>query len=144
MTCGLSVPAIFPTDKTLHPASPSLQWVLWISVPHLLSCPIDNTTFSYRYYVPLRPPLFHLGSLRFRLVSQYLACFPFSSCSYARWLVETTSAPGPFNPVSPYLSGILYCYKEITVLSSSRTTPLCTCPARISSRWCPTLSPSQK
>jgi hypothetical protein len=33
--CGLEVPPVVPFGRTLCPASPSLQWVPWTSVPHL-------------------------------------------------------------------------------------------------------------
>jgi hypothetical protein len=33
--CGLGVPLVVPSRRTLRPASPSLQWVPWASVPHL-------------------------------------------------------------------------------------------------------------
>ena len=32
---GLGVPPVVPFNRTLCPASPSLQWVPWVSVPHL-------------------------------------------------------------------------------------------------------------
>ena len=33
--CCLEVPPVVPFSRTLCPASPSLQWVPWTSVPHL-------------------------------------------------------------------------------------------------------------
>ena len=32
--CGPGVPPVVPLGRTLCPASPSLQWVPWVSVPH--------------------------------------------------------------------------------------------------------------
>src|SRR5207302_2107690 len=53
-----------PSRKTLCPALPSLQWVPWVSVPHLP-----------RYYAPLRLPPARLGSLHSTFASRYRACF---------------------------------------------------------------------
>jgi hypothetical protein len=39
MSADLLVSLIFPSGKTLCPASPSLQWVPWVSVPHLPGLP---------------------------------------------------------------------------------------------------------
>ncbi len=44
----------FPPSRTLCPASPSLQWVPWASVPHLLGLRLSPAT--PRYYAPLRLP----------------------------------------------------------------------------------------
>jgi hypothetical protein len=33
--CGPGVPPVVPSDGSLCPASPSLQWVAWVSLPHL-------------------------------------------------------------------------------------------------------------
>ena len=52
MVCDLEVSPIFPSSGTLCPASPSLQWVPWASVPHLPSQHIPD----HRYYVQLRLP----------------------------------------------------------------------------------------
>ena len=35
MVCDLGVSPIVPSRESLYPASPSLQWVPWASVPHL-------------------------------------------------------------------------------------------------------------
>ena len=51
-----------PLNKTLCPASPSLQWVLWASVPHLPGQ--DINTLDHRYYDPLRLPNARLGVVR--------------------------------------------------------------------------------
>ena len=58
----LNVSPVGPFSETLCPASPSLQWVLWASVPHLPSQ--DLNTLDHRYYDPLRLPNAHLGVVR--------------------------------------------------------------------------------
>ena len=58
MGCDLELSSIFPSSQTLYPTSPSLQWVAWVSLPHLP-----------RYYARLRLPLVHFGTLRSRSVS---------------------------------------------------------------------------
>ncbi len=78
MSCDFCVSFICPSDNALYPVSPSLRWVPWASVPHLLGLSI----LGLRYYVPLRLPFLRLGSLRFRLASRYLACFRFVSCPF--------------------------------------------------------------
>ena len=127
MISDLFVSLIFHSDKSLCPASPSLQWVLWVSVPHLL---------GLRYYDPLRLPLLRLGSLRISLAYQYLAFFLFRLCSSRLAFRVRKYTP-------ERLASLLYRFampgalrKEIAVLSSSQVTPLCTCPAR-RPRWCP-------
>jgi hypothetical protein len=52
MVGDLCVSPIFPPRRTLCPASPSLRWVVWASLPHLL-----------RYYARLRLPLAPLDGL---------------------------------------------------------------------------------
>ena len=64
----LKVSPVGPFNKTLCPASPSLQWVLWASVPHL---PGQGLTphLDHRYYDPLRLPNARLGVVRSSLSS---------------------------------------------------------------------------
>jgi hypothetical protein len=64
MVGDLEVSPICPPSRTVCPASPSLQWVAWASLPHLP-----------RYYAPLRLPPARLEPLRLSLASRYLACF---------------------------------------------------------------------
>src|SRR5437870_5729491 len=52
--CDLGVSPIFPHSRVFCPASPSLQWIPWASVLHLLW-----------YYALLRLPSVLLDSLRF-------------------------------------------------------------------------------
>ncbi len=73
MICHFWVSLIFLSDASLCPASPSLQWVDWVSLPH----PLGLIGFDLRYYDPLRLLLHLLGLLRFSLASRYLACLPF-------------------------------------------------------------------
>ena len=92
-------------------------------------------TLGLRYYVPLRLPFLHLGSLRFRLASQYLACFRLRLCSSRLiGLAGNTSTNARLIYRPAYLRPVSLS-KEITVLSSSQATPLNTCPAH-RSRWC--------
>jgi len=98
-------------------------------------------SFSHRYSVPLRLPFLRFESLRFTLASRYLVVARLSLCP------RSGSLPGcklDLDSAWPYfftgvaVTGCLH--KEMTVLSSSQATPLCTCPAR-RSRWCPFSSP---
>ena len=61
MGCDLEVSSIFPSSHTLCPTSPSLQWVAWVSLPHIP-----------RYYARLRLPLALLDVLRSRSVTDTL------------------------------------------------------------------------
>ena len=90
LASSVSLSCIVPTG-TLCPTSPSLQWVAWVSLPHL-----------QRYYATLRRPPGPLGVLRLSLVPRYLACSSRSWCPRrARGLVEAPSprqglwSPGP-------------------------------------------------
>ena len=123
-----SVSPVDPSRPTLCPAVPSLQWVPWVAVPHLL-----------RYYAPLRLPPAPLGSLRLSLASRYRACFLRRSwCpSRAHGLVEAPSHARAFGHPVPQ-SGI-YARRQV-VLPRSRATPLKTCPA-LRPRWGPGHSP---
>ncbi|MGB2690840.1 MAG: hypothetical protein WBC36_17805 [Desulfobacterales bacterium] len=44
--CGLRVPPVVPFDRSLCPAPPSLQWVAWASLPHLLDQTILSLTIG--------------------------------------------------------------------------------------------------
>jgi hypothetical protein len=86
-----------------------------------------------RYYDPLRLPLHHLRSLRFALDPRYLA--------FSRLCSQLAFRVGKITPWR--LAALVYRFaypgprrKELAVLSSSRTTPVRTCPAR-RLRWCP-------
>ena len=141
MICGLKVPLICLPDKALYLASPSLQWVALVTLPHLTGL----QQLNHRYYVPLRPPFRHLGLLRFRSRPDTLLDFS-SFCVLVR--LQKKMLPDKLvaqveiylNFAQPFSSPIgcgfrYFSHKELTVLSSSQTTPMCTCPAR-SLRWC--------
>ena len=104
--------------------SPSLPWVPWASVPHLL-----------RYYATLRLPPVPLGGLRLSLVPRYLACFPpfvvslSGSCPGG----SPANTPGPLvtrSPIPGYVS------RRQMALPRSRVPPVKICPA-LRPRWCP-------
>jgi hypothetical protein len=69
--CRPGVLPIFPSGRTLCPASPSLQWVPWTSVPHL---PGPECFRSHRYYDRLRLPDAHLTALSLSVALRYHAC----------------------------------------------------------------------
>ena len=102
MICDFRVSLISPPSSTLCPASPSLGWVAWVSLPHLL-----DRLRGLRYYVQLRLPLHLLGSLRLSLASRYLCWPPFGLCSSR--LVGRVGSPRLRLAIcctgSPYLSG---------------------------------------
>ena len=91
MVGDLEVSPIFPPSRTVCPASPSLQWVAWASLPHLP-----------RYCAPLRLPPVPLGSLRFRSLPNTLSassvCVPYGS------FVVGSSPPTPGLLVNRYPS----------------------------------------
>ena len=97
--------------------------------------------FGLRYYDPLRLPLLRLGSLRIALVPRYLARSLLRSCPFrlAFRLRKMT-----FQRLAVFVCRFAcpgFLRKEMTVLSSSQTTPVCACPAR-RPRWCPLDLPS--
>lgn len=96
--------------------------------------------FSHRYYAPLRLPFLHFGSLRRKLASRYLVVSRLCLCPLSGLPFGCDDDPiGTWPFSSPAcLTGCHH--KEMTVLSSSRATPVCTCPA-LRSRWCPPRSP---
>ena len=89
MVGALEVSPICPPSQTGCPASPSLPWVAWASLPHLP-----------RYCAPLRLPAIPLGSLRLRSLPNTLSapslCVPCGS------LVIGSSPPTPGLLVSRY------------------------------------------
>ncbi len=130
------VSLIFLSDKTLCPASPSLGWVAWVSLPHLpgLSCsrpsvlcsakttalPSRVASLVARFPVPRYPTiLFVFLSARIRAVG----------CPFA---------PGLLVYRSPWFRFVYH--EELAVLSSSQVTPVCTCPVQ-RLRWCPRCLP---
>jgi len=94
-----TVSPLFLASGTLCPASPSLQWVAWASLPHL-----------HRSYDPRRLPPVLLRALCVSLAPRYRACSRRSWCPQrARCLVEAPRprqglwSPGP--PVRAYGQG---------------------------------------
>ena len=76
------MPPIVSPRKTSHPASPSLQWVAWASLPHLTGQPYCT---DHRYYDPLRLPDARLGFVHSSLSAPdtlYRPSIRFVSCPY--------------------------------------------------------------
>jgi len=103
----LKVSPVGPLNKTLCPASPSLQWVLWASVPHLPGQ--DINTLGHRYYDPLRLPNALLGVVRSSLSApdtlyrpSLPLCLPHFYSNAG--LVEGRDIP-PNAGISPYTAG---------------------------------------
>ena len=101
MVGELEVSPISPPSRTVCPASPSLPWVPWASVPHAL-----------RYCAPLRLPALPLGSLRVRSLPNTLSasslCVPHGSLMFG----SSPSTPGLLVTRYPFSSG--HIHKEIT------------------------------
>src|SRR5262245_4371121 len=125
MVGDLEVSPISPPNRTVCPASPSLPWVPWALVPHLL-----------RYYAPLRLPPVRLGSLRFSLAPRYLVCF-LALCSLtARWRSEALpQRQGSWSAGPPALPAVLT--RRRRALPSSRVPPVTPCSALRRPRWYP-------
>ena len=122
------------SSATLCPASPSLRWVPWASVPHLLShclerhrpavlclaktapCPSRVTSLVARGPIPCPLPRF-VSPLRARGQPEALC-----------------QRQGSWSAGTPALPAFLT--RRQTALSSSRVTPLSACPA-LRPRWCP-------
>ena len=118
---GFTFPPVGPLGLGSPPSRPSIR-------------------FGLRYYDPLRLPLLRLGSLRITLDPRYPALTRFRSCPLLSSFPRS-GAPGP------RLAAFVYRFaspgalrKEIAVLLSSQTTPVCACPVR-GPRWCPLNSP---
>jgi hypothetical protein len=98
MVGDLEVSPLFPPIGTVCPPSPSLPWVAWASLPHLL-----------RYYARLRLPRALLGSLRFRSLPNTLAapsvCVPSAGSLAAGSCLPT---PGLLVSRYPCSSGVRY------------------------------------
>ncbi len=124
--CELEVSPICPSEETLCPASPSLRWVLWTSVPHLpgpfgpsvlcsaktASCPSGVSSLVARFPVPCPLSVF------------------VHRCARARTDAWGFCSPGRPLPIR------LLTWRH-AALPSFRTIPLHACPALIRPRWCP-------
>src|SRR5574341_1597833 len=100
MVGDLEVSPIYPPNRTVCPASPSLQWAPWAAVPHLLGRWLTAT--DLRYYAPLRLPSAPLGSLRFLgslpdTLSAPLLCVPLP----VRGLPGAAGQPAPLARAVP-------------------------------------------
>ena len=128
MVSAESLSCIVPTG-ILCPTSPSLPWVAWASLPHVLW-----------YYTTLRLPPVPLGVLRLALVPRYLACFPRSWCpSRARGQAEAPGHARAFGRPVPQSGAVT---RSQVALPSSRVPPVKPCPA-LRPRWCPAHSPKR-
>jgi hypothetical protein len=125
MVGDLEVSPISPPSRTVCPASPSLPWVAWASLPHLP-----------RYCAPLRLPAALLGSLRVRSLPNTLSASWVCVPSRARWAAEaSTQRQGSWSAGPPALPAVLT--RRPWALPSSRGPPLATCSALLRPRWCP-------
>ena len=101
-----------------------------------------SPVFSHRYYARLRLPFLRLGLLRLTLASRYLVLARLCSCPLSGSPFGREDDPTSTWPFSSPACLTGCHHKEMTVLSSSRATPLRACPAR-GPRWCPLHSPSR-
>jgi hypothetical protein len=83
MVGDLEVSPLYPPSRTVCPASPSLQWVAWASLPHLP-----------RYCAPLRLPTVPLGSLRVRSLPNTLSAPSVCVPSGSQGIGSAPLAPG--------------------------------------------------
>ena len=115
---------------TLCPTSPSLPWVAWVSLPHLL-----------RYYAPLRLPPCPSRGLRLSLASPIPCLLPgFVVSVIGSWRGGSPHRHArAFGHPVPH-SG--YRTRRQVALPRSRVPPVKTCPA-LRPRWCPAHSPKR-
>jgi hypothetical protein len=107
---GLEVSPIVPPSRTFCPASPSLQWVPWASVPHLPGLQVWPA--DPRYYAPLRLPRLRLGVLRWSLVRRYPGVIRFFTPS---------QVTGPRHPAG--LGGFLPRFPDPAIPKERRGSP---------------------
>ena len=129
---------VIPSNNMLCPTSPSLQWIPWVSVLHL---PGWRFFLSFlRYYVQLRLPV-----CPSRFTSPFELSFPNTLCRFLYSCPVSSSSTGRsycqrqvfVKPVTPYPAS--HSRRQVA-LSSSRATPMNTCPA-LRPRWCPDYLP---
>jgi hypothetical protein len=126
-----------PPGSALCPASPSLQWVPWVSVPHLLGFSSSQPSVLCSAKTTVSPSRVASLHARFPIPCGCSLEFVSPSGITVRCALDLDSA-WPYFFTGVAFTG--YLHKEMTVLSSSQAAPLCTCPAR-RSRWCPFSSP---
>ena len=134
----LEVSLIFPSSRTLCPASPSLQWVAWASLPLLLRYYPQDYLFVLRYdchlpvsvsYALARSPIPGLQPLVF---------VSLLTCRLVRGRLPLPNARAVWSSGSPLSSGLST--RKQMALPSSQSTPVSACPA-LRPRWCPQSSP---
>lgn len=127
-------------QQTVSLASPSLQWVPWVSVPHLTGqrlIPLTiGTMFRYDCQLPIS------GSFAFAIFPRYLAMLPlFVFLPRLADRRKLLSLPGVLLSRFTFLLPALLTRRQLA-LPSSRATLMNTCPA-LRSRWCSVNSPSR-
>jgi hypothetical protein len=68
---GLEVPWVYHPDRTSYPASPSLEWVAWATLPHLPGRVLASTLGTVLRYDCQLPVSYHWLC---RLALRYLMC----------------------------------------------------------------------
>ena len=114
MISDLWVSLIFPHDKTLCPASPSLQWVAWVSLPHLLGLPNFRPSVLWSAKTTASPSRVTSLSARFPIPCVLSASFV---------SLSARSAGGKVHPLTPGLFSIpgrLFRFPHARRLRSSR------------------------
>ena len=124
----LKVSPVFPSSETSYLISPSLPWVPWVSVPHVL-----------RYYSRLRLPTVHSGRFARRSLPAPCCCpFGLYPLFKARspW-GNARPAPGPCGkPVAP--APAVY-GREVVGSPKFPSCPYAYMPRSYRPRWCPLL-----
>ena len=129
-----------PFNKTLCPASPSLQWVPWASGPHLPGQGITHP-LDHRHYDRLRLPHAHLRVVRSSLSSPDTLYRPSLPLCLPHCPVRDSLRGGTFHlnaGISLTLDLLIpssYPRKHVD-LPSPQATPVNACPG-LRPRWCP-------
>jgi len=102
--CEHGVSPVVPSGRTLCPASPSLEWVPWTSVPHL---PDPGCYRDHRYYDRLRLPDARLAPLHLSPALRYHACFLVSLVGMRKRIADALDFDPPVSgrPFSMETSG---------------------------------------
>lgn len=140
------MPLVVPCNETLCPASPSLQWVPWASVPHLLSQSLPQPSVlcsAKTAYCPSR-----IASLP--LAFRYLAC-SLRLCPVSGSLAGRSDHPAP--GFWSLAVSLVFCHISKETVGSPKfpscprgymprsQTPVVSCPLAIA---CPGLLPSAR